>query len=190
MRPKAADNLLGRADTDLDVIEFTESGASIQLVSFHEKPSNAVKRLLILFLTKLMEGFQHGTIQLSGAEMGSAIPRNQRARLVTELQISIVSNPDLFERLRVGKVEAIAQINDRAHYSGIFDFAAMSLAFLMCPAFGSRLAVFPKVNSVSKPVPGVSAGVNFSFERNDFSRDRNVASVVANDQRTGNHQRN
>ena len=90
-RPEAADDLLWRADADLNVIQLTEPGAWIQVPSLHEKPSDGVKRLPAFFLTELVERFHHRAIQVARPQFQTAIPGDQRARLGADLQVRVAS---------------------------------------------------------------------------------------------------
>ena len=92
--------------------------------------------------------------------------------------------------LRIGKVEAVTQINHSAQRGGMLYFAAMLFAFILCPASRPRRAVLPKVKAVTEPVPWIVAGMQGIFKRNDFSCNPNIATVVPDDQGMGNHQRN
>ena len=172
------------------MIQFTKTSAGIQFAALDEKPAPGIKRWLAFLLTKLVERLHHRAIQISRPKFQTAILCDRRTSLGANLQISIVSGPDLLECLRVGKIEAVAQVNHSAQHGGMFDFAVVLLAFRLGPASRPRRAVLPKVKAVAEPVPWILAGMQGNFLRNDFSCDPNVAPVIPDDEGMGNHQRN
>jgi len=72
-RPEAADDLWGRPDADLNVVQLAEPGVGIQFASFHKKSSNGVIRLLFLFKPKLVERLHYGAIQISRPKVRAAV---------------------------------------------------------------------------------------------------------------------
>lgn len=188
--PEKADDSIQRADTYLDVIEFTKSSAGIQFAPLDEEAAHGAKRRIAFLLTKLVERLHYRAIQISRPKFQTAILCDRRASLSANLQISIVGGPDLFERLCVGKIEAITQVNHRAQNGGMFNFAVGPFAFRLGPASRPRRAVLPKVKPVAEPVPRILAGMQGIFQRNDFCCDANIAPVIPDDEGMGNHQRN
>ena len=157
-RPEAADDLLGRANTDLNVIQFAKSGARIQFAAFNEETANRVKRHLVFLLTKLVKGFHDRAIQISRPQIGASISRFLYARRIAKPPVFIMRRPDLLERFHIGKVQAVAEVNHRAQHCGMFDFAAVPFAFLLGPASRPLRAVLPKIIAVAEPVPRILAG--------------------------------
>ena len=107
-RPEATDDLSSRADADLNVIQLAKSGPLIQFPPLHEKPANGVKRRLALFLTKLMQRLHNRAVQISRPKSHSAILRDWVAIFGADPYINFVRRPNLFERLRVGKIKTVA----------------------------------------------------------------------------------
>ena len=88
---------------------------------------------------------------------------------------------DAGERFGLGEVETIPQVNDGAENSGGFDFGAAPSRLCLGPAQGPRRAIFPKINAVAEPVPGVLARLEVAFARYDPFDESAVAPVVADD---------
>lgn len=135
-----------------------------------------------MFLTKLVQCLHYRAVQLSRLAFRAAILRARHAILGAYFHIIIVRAPDLFERLCIGKIEAVAQINHGARHNGVPDLTAVPPTFLLPPSFGANTTVFPKVNAMPKPVPSVFTGSKVILACKDFSRDARVAPMIADDQ--------
>jgi hypothetical protein len=109
-RPEATDDLFGRADANLNVIQLPKASTLIQFPSLHEKAANGVKRRLALFLPKLVEHLHDHAVQISRPEFRAAILGDWSAILGAYSHINVMRLTDLFERLRIGQIEAVAEI--------------------------------------------------------------------------------
>jgi len=189
-RPEVTDDLLERADTYLDVIQLSKSGTRIQFAALSKKTTHGVKLRLAFFSTKLVKRFHHRAIQIPRPQIRATVLCLFYACRVAKTLVFSMRRPDLLERLRIGKVEAVTQVNHSTQRGGMPYFAATLCAFILSPASRTRRAVFPKVKPVTKPVPWILAGMQGISQRDDFSCNPNVATVVPDDQGMGNHQRN
>ena len=190
MRPEVADYVPGPADANLNMVQFAKSGVGIEFLSLHKKPTDGVIRLLPLFATKLVKCLHHGAIQIPHPKIRPAVLRHFQIRGIAKSSVLLVRGLDVCEGLCVSEIETVAEVNDGTQNSRIFDLAALTLAFLKGPPLGSREAVLPKIDDMAQPIPSVLAWLKMRLEGNDFSRDTKVATVVADHQWLGNHQRN
>jgi hypothetical protein len=87
-----------------------------------------------------------------------------------------------FQRFRVGEIETVAEVNDRAEHGRKFDLAAGLPAFSFGPTLRTFIAVLPEIDAMTKPVPCILTWPEVVFVRNDLSRDTPVASVIPDDQ--------
>lgn len=62
------DDLFGGSNADLNVIQFTETGAGIQFAPFQEEPARGVERLLAFPVAQEVEGFDHRAIKPADLE--------------------------------------------------------------------------------------------------------------------------
>ncbi len=137
MRPEVADYLPGPADAYLNMVQFTESGVSIEFLPLHKKSTDGVIRLLFLFATKLVECLHYGAIQIPRPKLRSAVPCRLQIRGTAKSSVLLIRGLDVGERLYVGEIETVAEVNDRTQDSRIFNFAVITLAFCKRPALGS-----------------------------------------------------
>jgi len=56
--------------------------------------------------------------------------------------------------------------------------------------FRPHRAVLSKVKAVAQPVPRILAGMQGAFQQDNLLCDANIATVIPDDERMGNHQRN
>jgi len=73
-----------------------------------------------------MQRFNYRAIKVTGTQIRPAIFRHCHAGNFAELGVGGVSFLHLFQYLRVGEIEAVAEVNDRAEHGGKFDLAAGS----------------------------------------------------------------
>lgn len=124
---KVPDDLLGRPNTNLNVIEFAKAGAQVKFMSFHEITAHGVEWLLAFVLPKLVERFNDRAVKKSRAEFRATILQRRNVRGGAELRVSFMGTFHQGQRLCFRKVQAMAQLNHGTQHGGRFDFAAASL---------------------------------------------------------------
>lgn len=189
-RQKVADDLLGRAYADLNVIQLAKARAGIQSTPFQEKAAHGVERLFSFFRAKLMKGFDHRAVEKSRAQFRAAIGRCGGTRRSARAGIKFMRAFDEGERLGFGEVEAMAELDDRAKHGGSFDFGAVPLGLGFRPTQGSRPTILPEIDAVAQPVPGVLTRLEFRRSRHHFFDQPAVAPMVADGEGLRRHQRN
>ena len=113
-RPEVTDDLLERADTYLDVIQLSKSGAWIQFAALSKKTAHGVKLRLAFFSSKLVKRFHHRAIQIPRPQIRATVSCLFYAGRIAKALVFSMRRSDLLERLRIGKVEALTQINHSA----------------------------------------------------------------------------
>ena len=91
------------------------------------------------------------------------------------------SASECFGEADVEKVEAVAELDDRAEDGGTFDFGAFAAGLLFGPLVGAGRPVFPEIDAAAEPVVGVLAGEEFRFSRQHGIGHPAVAAVEAED---------
>ena len=189
-REEITDDLFGRTNADLNVIQFAETGGRIQGASLQEKAANRIERFFAFLLAQVVERFNHRAVKTADLEVCAAILRRRKARGGTDFEVSLMGVFDEGQRFGIGEVQAIPQVNHRAQDGGGFDFASVWSSLRLCPAQGSGGTVLPKINAVAKPVPGVFTWLEFGFPGDNPYGQISVATVIADGERVGKHQRN
>ena len=181
-RKEIANDLFGRANADLDVIELAKAGTGIQCASFHKKAAYSVERLIAFLLTKLVDRFDHRAIKESDLKRSAAILQHGGTRSGAELQICFMGILDESKRLSFRQIEAIAQLDNRTQHCGSFDSARPPLRLRFRPAQSACATVFPKINPMAKPIPRILARLKVVLSRHDTFDQAPVATVVSNEQ--------
>ena len=159
-RPEKADDLLQRADANLNVIQLTKSSAVKQFAALDEKSAHRVKCRFALVLAKLVERLHHCAIQIPRPEFQAAIPGDRRTSFGTDSPVRTVGNPDLVERLHIGQIETVPQVNHRPQHGGMPDAAAPLFAFRFGPATWPSVPRCPPKNNSRGPASPTDYGSN------------------------------
>ena len=181
-RPEITDDPLWRTDTNLNMVEFAESRRRIQLPPFHKKAANGIEFWFVFHPAKLMQRFNYRTIKVTGTQIRPAIFRHCHSGNFAELGVGGMSFLHLFQRLRIGEIETVTEVNDRAEHGRIFNLAAGLPAFSFGPTLRTFIAVLPEIDAMTKPVPCILTWPEVVFVRNDLFCDTPVASVIPDDQ--------
>ena len=189
-REEITDDLFGRTNADLNVIQFAEAGGRIQGASLQEKAASRVERFFAFLLAQPVERFNHRAVKTADLQVCAVILRRGKARGGTDFEVSLMGVFYEGQRFGIGEVQAVPQVNHRAQDGGGFDFASVSSSLRLRPAQGSGGTVLPKVNTVPKPVPGIFTWFEFGFPGDNPPGQTSVATVIADGKRVGKHQRN
>ena len=134
-----------------------------------------------------MERFKYSLVEVARPQIFALINCRFETRDFAEFQISFVRNLDKLKVLRINQVQAIPQIDDCTQNRWSFDFAILFSGFFLCPFLCAGTTVFPKIKAAAQPVVFIGA-TELLFPTVDyFVRHRLVATVIAKDERTGNH---
>jgi len=162
-REEITDDLFGRTNADLNVIQFAKAGGRIQGASLQEKAASRVERLFSFLLAQPVERFNHRAVKTADLEVCAAILRWRKAGGGTDFEVSLMGVFDEGQRFGIGEVQAVPQVNHRAQDGGRIDLACGSPSLRLRPAQRSGGTVLPKVNAVAKPVPGIFTWFQFGF---------------------------
>lgn len=177
------------AHAKLDVILGGKSRTLVQLFAFQKHSANGIKRLFAIVLAVCVEEANYRAIEPAKEKIAAAgVCWQWSSRLLGGLYQTIVSLPHHHDESAIEKVQAVAQINNRANHRRLFD----PLPGIVWPVtdFAGELVrsagvVLPEINTITEPVIVVTAWLNGSIARKNMLSHLAVAAVVSQDKACG-----
>jgi hypothetical protein len=102
---QVTDDLFGRTNADLNVIQFAKAGVRIQGASLQEKASNRIERFFAFLLAQVVERFNHRAVKTAYLQVCAVIFRRVNARGNTGLEVSLMGAFYQAQRFGVSEIQ-------------------------------------------------------------------------------------
>gem|GEM_PF-2541830 len=131
-----------------------------------------------------MQRLDHRTVEIALTEIWASITSLIFTRCGANGLISFIRRANEAQCFGINQIETISQIKNSTNDSRGLDLAAASSFLFFRPVQRTSGAIFPKISSMSQPVPRILTAPHLFLTGNNLLGERQIAPVITQHQRT------